>query len=161
MKMRPGTQTGFLLCGKEWSDGESIEVRSPWDQGLAARVTVATRAEVDRTVVCRDRTSADFISQPRFLLGGFSRGLRRCRWRLRGDWRRSRGLCRDARLAAQIAAPPSWPCFQRESDSSQRRRCCRRSRTAGCYRPKYRGRGQTRWRARSCLPMRGSRFLRA
>jgi len=29
MKMRPGTQTGFLLCGKEWIDGETLEVRSP------------------------------------------------------------------------------------------------------------------------------------
>ncbi|HVN94067.1 MAG TPA: aldehyde dehydrogenase family protein [Terracidiphilus sp.] len=45
MKMRPGTQTGFLLCGKEWTDGEALEVRSPWDQGLVGRVTVATRAD--------------------------------------------------------------------------------------------------------------------
>jgi len=29
MKMRAGKQTGFLLCGKEWTDGESFEVRSP------------------------------------------------------------------------------------------------------------------------------------
>lgn len=43
MKMRPGTQTGFLLCGKEWTEGEALEVRSPWDQGLVGRVTVATR----------------------------------------------------------------------------------------------------------------------
>jgi acyl-CoA reductase-like NAD-dependent aldehyde dehydrogenase len=50
MKMRPGTQTGFLMCGKEWSDGEAIEVRSPWDQGLVGRVTVATRADA-RTAV--------------------------------------------------------------------------------------------------------------
>ncbi len=50
MKMRPGTQTGFLLCGKEWTDGEAIEVRSPWDQGLVGRVTVATRADA-RTAV--------------------------------------------------------------------------------------------------------------
>ncbi|MGA2218747.1 MAG: aldehyde dehydrogenase family protein [Terracidiphilus sp.] len=50
MKMRPGTQTGFLLCGKEWSDGESIEVRSPWDQGLVGRVTVATRADARQAV---------------------------------------------------------------------------------------------------------------
>jgi acyl-CoA reductase-like NAD-dependent aldehyde dehydrogenase len=50
MKMRPGTQTGFLLCGKEWIDGESLEVRSPWDQGLVGRVTVATRADA-RTAV--------------------------------------------------------------------------------------------------------------
>ena len=41
MKMRPGSQTGFLLCGKEWIDGESFEVRSPWDQGLVGRVTTA------------------------------------------------------------------------------------------------------------------------
>ena len=34
MKMRPGTQTGFLLCGKEWTEGDALEVRSPWDQGL-------------------------------------------------------------------------------------------------------------------------------
>ena len=34
MKMRPETQTGFLLCGKEWTEGEALEVRSPWDQGL-------------------------------------------------------------------------------------------------------------------------------
>ena len=27
MKMRPGTQTGFLLCGKEWIDGEPLEDR--------------------------------------------------------------------------------------------------------------------------------------
>ncbi len=45
MKMRPGEQTGFLLCGKEWTDGEALEVRSPWDQGLVGRVTVATRAD--------------------------------------------------------------------------------------------------------------------
>ena len=45
MKMRPGTQTGFLLCGKEWTDGEALEVRSPWDQGVVGRVTVATRAD--------------------------------------------------------------------------------------------------------------------
>lgn len=50
MKMRPGTQTGFLLCGKEWTDGEAFEVRSPWDQGLVGRVTVATRADA-RTAV--------------------------------------------------------------------------------------------------------------
>jgi acyl-CoA reductase-like NAD-dependent aldehyde dehydrogenase len=50
MKMRPGTQTGFLLCGKEWIDGESFEVRSPWDQGLVGRVTVATRADARQAV---------------------------------------------------------------------------------------------------------------
>ena len=50
MKMRPGSQTGFLLCGKEWTDGEAIEVRSPWDQGLVGRVTVATRADARQAV---------------------------------------------------------------------------------------------------------------
>jgi len=50
MKMRPGTQTGFLLCGKEWSDGEELEVRSPWDQGLVGRVTIATRADARQAV---------------------------------------------------------------------------------------------------------------
>jgi acyl-CoA reductase-like NAD-dependent aldehyde dehydrogenase len=50
MKMRPGTQTGFLLCGKEWIDGEALEVRSPWDNGVVGRVTVATRADA-RTAV--------------------------------------------------------------------------------------------------------------
>jgi acyl-CoA reductase-like NAD-dependent aldehyde dehydrogenase len=50
MKMRPGTQTGFLLCGKEWIDGESFEVRSPWDQGLVGRVTIATRADARQAV---------------------------------------------------------------------------------------------------------------
>ena len=50
MKMRPGSQTGFLLCGKEWIDGEAIEVRSPWDQGLVGRVTVATRADARQAV---------------------------------------------------------------------------------------------------------------
>jgi acyl-CoA reductase-like NAD-dependent aldehyde dehydrogenase len=50
MKMRPGTPTGFLLCGKEWTDGESLEVRSPWDQGLVGRVTVATRADARQAV---------------------------------------------------------------------------------------------------------------
>ncbi len=50
MKMRPGSQTGFLLCGKEWVDGESLEVRSPWDQGLVGRVTVATRADARQAV---------------------------------------------------------------------------------------------------------------
>ncbi len=48
--MRPGTQTGFLLCGKEWIDGEALEVRSPWDQGLVGRVTVATRADARQAV---------------------------------------------------------------------------------------------------------------
>jgi acyl-CoA reductase-like NAD-dependent aldehyde dehydrogenase len=50
MKMRPGTQTGFLLCGKEWSEGEALEVRSPWDQGLVGRVTIATRADARQAV---------------------------------------------------------------------------------------------------------------
>jgi acyl-CoA reductase-like NAD-dependent aldehyde dehydrogenase len=50
MKMRPGTQTGFLLCGKEWVEGEALEVRSPWDQGLVGRVTVATRADARQAV---------------------------------------------------------------------------------------------------------------
>jgi acyl-CoA reductase-like NAD-dependent aldehyde dehydrogenase len=50
MKMRPGTQTGFLLCGKEWIDGESFEVRSPWDNGLVGRVTIATRADARQAV---------------------------------------------------------------------------------------------------------------
>jgi len=50
MKMRPGSQTGFLLCGKEWIDGEALEVRSPWDQGLVGRVTQATRADARQAV---------------------------------------------------------------------------------------------------------------
>jgi acyl-CoA reductase-like NAD-dependent aldehyde dehydrogenase len=50
MKMRPGTQTGFLLCGKEWTEGEALEVRSPWDQGLVGRVTLATRADTRQAV---------------------------------------------------------------------------------------------------------------
>jgi acyl-CoA reductase-like NAD-dependent aldehyde dehydrogenase len=50
MKMRPGAQTGFLLCGKEWIDGETLEVRSPWDQGLVGRVSVATRADARQAV---------------------------------------------------------------------------------------------------------------
>jgi acyl-CoA reductase-like NAD-dependent aldehyde dehydrogenase len=50
MKMRPGTQTGFLLCGKEWTDGEALEVRSPWDNGLVGRVTIATRADARQAV---------------------------------------------------------------------------------------------------------------
>jgi acyl-CoA reductase-like NAD-dependent aldehyde dehydrogenase len=50
MKMRPGTQTGFLLCGKEWIEGETLDVRSPWDQGLVGRVTRATRADAREAV---------------------------------------------------------------------------------------------------------------
>jgi len=50
MKMRPGTQTGFLLCGKEWSEGEELEVLSPWDHGVIGRVTVATRADARQAV---------------------------------------------------------------------------------------------------------------
>ena len=50
MKMRPGAQTGFLLCGKEWTDGEALEVRSPWDQGLIGKVTLATRADAREAV---------------------------------------------------------------------------------------------------------------
>lgn len=50
MKMRPGTQTGFLLCGKEWTDGEAMDVRSPWDQGLLGRVTLATRKDAREAV---------------------------------------------------------------------------------------------------------------
>src|ERR1700677_4398233 len=50
MKMRPGTQTGFLLCGKEWTDGEAMEVRSPFDQGLLGKVTVATRKDAREAV---------------------------------------------------------------------------------------------------------------
>jgi len=62
MKMRPGTQTGFLMCGKEWIDGDALEVRSPWDQGLVGRVTVATRADarqaVNHAAACMRRTRA-------------------------------------------------------------------------------------------------------
>ncbi len=50
MKMRPGTQTGFLMCGKEWADGEPLEVRSPWDQGLVGRATLGTRADARQAV---------------------------------------------------------------------------------------------------------------
>jgi acyl-CoA reductase-like NAD-dependent aldehyde dehydrogenase len=50
MKMRPGAQTGFLLCGKEWLEGEALEVRSPWDQGLIGKVTIATRADAREAV---------------------------------------------------------------------------------------------------------------
>jgi acyl-CoA reductase-like NAD-dependent aldehyde dehydrogenase len=50
MKMRPGAQTGFLLCGKEWIEGDAIEVRSPWDQGVLGHVTVATRADARQAV---------------------------------------------------------------------------------------------------------------
>lgn len=50
MKMRPGLQTGFLLCGREWTDGETFEVRSPWDQGLVGRVTKATRNDARQAV---------------------------------------------------------------------------------------------------------------
>ncbi|MGB6974623.1 MAG: aldehyde dehydrogenase family protein [Terracidiphilus sp.] len=62
MKMRPGAQTGFLLCGKEWIEGDTLEVHSPWDQGLVGRVTVATRADarqaVHHAVVSLRRTRA-------------------------------------------------------------------------------------------------------
>jgi acyl-CoA reductase-like NAD-dependent aldehyde dehydrogenase len=50
MKMRPGTQTGFLLCGKEWIDGVPLEVRSPWDQGIVGVVSTATRADARQAV---------------------------------------------------------------------------------------------------------------
>jgi acyl-CoA reductase-like NAD-dependent aldehyde dehydrogenase len=50
MKMRPGTQTGFLLCGKEWIEGDALEVRSPWDQGLVGKVTIATRNDARQAV---------------------------------------------------------------------------------------------------------------
>ncbi len=50
MKMRPGGVTGFLLCGKEWTDGEAMEVRSPFDQGLVGRVTVASRKDAREAV---------------------------------------------------------------------------------------------------------------
>lgn len=62
MKMRPGAQTGFLLCGKEWIEGEALEVHSPWDQGLLGRVTIATRADarqaVSHAVACMRRCRA-------------------------------------------------------------------------------------------------------
>ena len=62
MKMRPGSQTGFLLCGKEWKEGEALEVRSPWDQGLIGKVTMATRADareaVNHAVASMRRTRA-------------------------------------------------------------------------------------------------------
>jgi acyl-CoA reductase-like NAD-dependent aldehyde dehydrogenase len=50
MKMRPGSQTGFLLCGKEWIEGEALEVRSPWHQDLLGKVTVAARADARQAV---------------------------------------------------------------------------------------------------------------
>jgi len=65
MKMRPGTPTGFLLCGKEWTEGESFEVRSPWDQGLVGRVTIATRADAASREPCR-RQPAPHARLPRW-----------------------------------------------------------------------------------------------
>ena len=50
MRMRPGSVTGFLLCGREWTDGETMEVRSPWDGGVLARVAVATRKDAREAV---------------------------------------------------------------------------------------------------------------
>ena len=50
MRMRPGAVTGFLLCGLEWTDGETMEVRSPWDEALLARVAVATRQDAREAV---------------------------------------------------------------------------------------------------------------
>lgn len=50
MKMRPGAQTGFLMCGKEWTDGEQVEVRSPWENGLVGRVTQPTRNDARQAV---------------------------------------------------------------------------------------------------------------
>jgi acyl-CoA reductase-like NAD-dependent aldehyde dehydrogenase len=50
MKMRPGSQTGFLLCGNEWIEGEALEVRSPWDGGLVGKVTIATRNDARQAV---------------------------------------------------------------------------------------------------------------
>ena len=50
MRMRPGSPTGFLLCGKEWTDGDALDVRSPWDQGLVGRVIQATRADARQAV---------------------------------------------------------------------------------------------------------------
>src|SRR5579862_1360741 len=50
MKMRPGSPTGFLLCGKEWNEGEALEVRSPWDQSLVGTVTVPSRADARQAV---------------------------------------------------------------------------------------------------------------
>lgn len=62
MKMRPGSQTGFLLGGKEWTDGEAMDVRSPWDQGLLGKVTIATRKDareaVNQAVASLRRTRA-------------------------------------------------------------------------------------------------------
>jgi acyl-CoA reductase-like NAD-dependent aldehyde dehydrogenase len=50
MKMRPGAQTGFLMCGKEWTDGEQVEVRSPWENGLVGSVTQPTRNDARQAV---------------------------------------------------------------------------------------------------------------
>ncbi len=50
MRMRPGAVTGFLLCGREWTDGETFEVRSPWQDTLLARVAVATRQDAREAV---------------------------------------------------------------------------------------------------------------
>jgi acyl-CoA reductase-like NAD-dependent aldehyde dehydrogenase len=38
------------MCGKEWIDGEALEVHSPWDQGLVGRVSEATRADARQAV---------------------------------------------------------------------------------------------------------------
>ncbi len=50
MKMRPGTPTGYLMGGREWTEGEILEVRSPWDQGIVGRVTLATRKDARQAV---------------------------------------------------------------------------------------------------------------
>ncbi len=92
MKMRPGTQTGFLLCGKEWSDGEALEVRSPWDQGLVGRATQATRADarqaVQHAVASMRRTRALPRWKRREILEDVSRVAYRAEGALRAAYRR-------------------------------------------------------------------------
>lgn len=66
MKMRPGAQTGFLMCGKEWIDGEQFEVRSPWEGSLVGRITVPTRNDARQAVTHAVASQRRMRAQPRW-----------------------------------------------------------------------------------------------
>jgi aldehyde dehydrogenase (NAD+) len=58
------TSLPYWIAGRARSGGEVVEVRSPYDGGLAGRTTTATAEDVDEAVAAATRARAEFAATP-------------------------------------------------------------------------------------------------
>lgn len=57
---------GFLLGGKEWTEGECAAIRSPWDQSEVGSVTVASRAKAIEAAALAEEAFAATRAMPSY-----------------------------------------------------------------------------------------------